>query len=267
MLGSMYYPYHLSLAPLAKLCPLDSIKRCESKCKSLTFSSSVKGLRDIFSKSRESSRASSATPCSVVQELGWLQKNKLNCLEKKVQSCEQETQCNLLTEKEQEELLRLEQQVQQMETEVKEQEFWENELQLEQENERKLREQLQQLLIRFQECELELSVYMAQIQCMETCLQAEQIQRELLRIKKANKEDFWVQMENINSELKMQVQQAARLESSCRAVNVSLGQFNLQLEVSMNTYRDQTTIIKQHDHGVLISGNILRICDVQLFYL
>ncbi|XP_062860192.1 ras association domain-containing protein 8b isoform X2 [Trichomycterus rosablanca] len=235
MLGPTYYPYHQSLTPLAKICPIttDSIKRCEPRCKSLPFSSSVKGLRDIFSKSREPGRGCSATPGPVVQELGRLvplQKKKLNSLERKLQSCEQETQCNLLTEKEEEELLWLEQQVQEMETEVQEQEFWENELQLEQENERKLREQLQQLIIRFQECKAELSVYMAQIQCMETCLQAEQLQRELLQMRKANKEDLWVQMENIDTELKMQVHQAARLESSCRAVNISLGQFNLQLQ-------------------------------------
>ncbi|KAI4879050.1 hypothetical protein NFI96_001602 [Prochilodus magdalenae] len=237
-LGPERGPYRQSLPPLAKLrpsAPDRSLKRREPKRKSLTFAGGSKGLREIFGKSREPGRTRSATPGPGAQELGQLvqlQKEKLRSLEQRLQSCEQELQEELLTEEEEEELLQLEQQVRRMEAEMEEQEFWENELEIEQENERQLRERLQELRNRVQECEARLAEYLAQIQCMEACLEAERLQLELQQSRQADEEELRARMEKVRTELEMQVQQAARLESSCRAVELSLGQSSVRLQVT-----------------------------------
>lgn len=58
----------------------------------------------------------------------------------------------------------LEQQVRRNEAEAEEEEFWQNELQIEQESERQLRLQLAELQSRVRDCEAKLSEYLARIQ-------------------------------------------------------------------------------------------------------
>lgn len=62
------------------------------------------------------------------------------------------------------ELLLLEQQVRRNDAEMEEEEFWQNELQIEQESERQLRQQLAELQGRVRDCEAKLSEYLARIQ-------------------------------------------------------------------------------------------------------
>lgn len=63
-----------------------------------------------------------------------------------------------------EELLLLEQQVRRNDAEMEEEEFWQNELQIEHESERQLRQQLAELQSRVRDCEAKLSEYLAHIQ-------------------------------------------------------------------------------------------------------
>lgn len=63
-----------------------------------------------------------------------------------------------------EELLLLEQQVRRNDAEMEEEEFWQNELQIEQESERQLRQQLAELQGGVRDCEAKLSEYLARIQ-------------------------------------------------------------------------------------------------------
>uniref|UniRef100_A0A671MMU0 Ras association domain family member 8 n=1 Tax=Sinocyclocheilus anshuiensis TaxID=1608454 RepID=A0A671MMU0_9TELE len=222
---------------MAKLRPTAndrSLKRREPKRKSLTFTGGAKGLLEIFGKNREgetkqrvvnTNRSSTPAPTQELSRLVQLQKDKLHILEQKLQRCETELQ-QQLTEEEEEELVKLEQQVRRNEAEMKEHEFWENELKIEQDNERQLREQLQELRSRVQECEEQLGEYLARIQCME----AERLQQELMETRLADEMEVRSRLDKARAELDIQVQQAARLESSCRAVELSLGQSNIRLQ-------------------------------------
>lgn len=58
----------------------------------------------------------------------------------------------------------LEQQVRRNDAEMEEEEFWQNELQIEQESERKLRQQLSELQGGVRSCESKLLEYLARIQ-------------------------------------------------------------------------------------------------------
>lgn len=69
-----------------------------------------------------------------------------------------------------EELLLLEQQVRRNDAEMEEEEFWQNELQIEQESERQLRQQLAELQGQARDCEDKLSDYLAQIQVSRVVL-------------------------------------------------------------------------------------------------
>lgn len=62
-----------------------------------------------------------------------------------------------------EELLLLEQQVRRNDAEMEEEEFWQNELQIEQESEQQLRQQLAELQGHIRDCEAKLSEYLARI--------------------------------------------------------------------------------------------------------
>ncbi|XP_051544864.1 ras association domain-containing protein 8-like [Myxocyprinus asiaticus] len=246
--------YRQSLPPMAKLRPTAndrSLKRREPKRKSLTFTSGAKGLRDIFGKSREGeakqrtvNRSSTPGPTQELSRLVQLQKDKLRVLEQKLQCCETELQ-QQLTEEEEEELVQLEQQVRRNEAEMKEQEFWENELQIEQENERQLHEQLQELRSRVHECEEQLGEYLAHIQCMEAGLEAERLQQELMETRLADELEVRSRLEKAHAELDMQAQQAGRLESSCRAVELSLGQSNIRLQEREQELEQLTKELRQ----------------------
>lgn len=63
-----------------------------------------------------------------------------------------------------EELLLLEQQVKRNEAEMEEEEFWQNELQIEQESEQQLRQKLAELQGGVRDCEAKLEEYLARIQ-------------------------------------------------------------------------------------------------------
>ncbi|XP_067283112.1 ras association domain-containing protein 8b [Pseudorasbora parva] len=247
--------YRQSLPPMAKLRPTAndrSLKRREPKRKSLTFTGGAKGLRDIFGKSREGetkqrtviNRSSTPAPTQELSRLVQLQKDKLRVLEQKLQRCETELQ-QQLTEEEEEELVELEQQVRRNEAEMKEHEFWENELQIEQENERQLRAQLQELRSRVQECEEQLGDYLARIQCMEAGLEAERLQQELMETRLADEMEVRSRVDKARAELDMQVQQAARLESSCRVVEHSLGQSNIRLQEREQELEQLTKELRQ----------------------
>ncbi|XP_016399996.1 ras association domain-containing protein 8b [Sinocyclocheilus rhinocerous] len=248
--------YRQSLPPMAKLRPTAndrSLKRREPKRKSLTFTGGAKGLRDIFGKNREgetkqrtvnTNHSSTPAPTQELSRLVQLQKDKLCILEQKLQCCETELQ-QQLTEEEEEELVKLEQQVRRNEAEMKEHEFWENELKIEQDNERQLREQLQELRSRVQECEEQLGEYLARIQCMEAGLEAECLQQELMETQLADEMEVRSRLDKVCAELDMQVQQAARLESSCRAVELSLGQSNIRLQEREQELEQLTKELRQ----------------------
>ncbi|XP_030636916.1 ras association domain-containing protein 8b [Chanos chanos] len=251
--------YRQSLPPLAKLRPNAtdrSLRRREPKRKSLTFTGGAKGLRDIFGKNRDSEAKQRSTNQSCnstgpVQELSCLvqlQKEKLRSLETRLQSCEVELQGILamedrvgqLEEEQEEELLRLEQQARRNEVELQEQEFWENELQIEQENERQLREQLQELRSRVQDCEARLAEYLTRIQSMEAGLEA-----ELHETRQADEQQVQAQLQQARAELELQTQQAARLENSCRVVDRSLGQSSKRLQEKEQELEQLTKELRQ----------------------
>lgn len=64
----------------------------------------------------------------------------------------------------QEELVLLEQQVRRNDAEMEEEEFWQNELQIEQESERQLRHKLAELQGALRDCEAKLDEYLARVE-------------------------------------------------------------------------------------------------------
>ncbi|XP_028809825.1 ras association domain-containing protein 8b [Denticeps clupeoides] len=269
--------YRQSLPPLAKLRPLAadrSLRRREPKRKSLTFTGGAKGLRDIFGKSREEPRQRMSTALighfrngavtpdpGANFELGrlvQLQKDKLRSLESRLQACEVEIQAWLgCTDEglraeaeegvaaEEEELLRLEQLLRRNEAEIQEEEFWENELRIEQESEHQLREQLRDLRARMQECELRLAEYLSRIQGMEAGLEAERLQQELREARQASEEEVRLQLEKVRAELELQAQHATRLENGCRAVERSLGHSSQRLQEKERELEQLTKELRQ----------------------
>ncbi|XP_040886293.1 ras association domain-containing protein 8b isoform X2 [Toxotes jaculatrix] len=268
--------YRQSLPPLAKLRPSGtdrSLKRREPKRKSLTFTGGAKGLRDIFGKSRDAeakqpqqrsvslnlSRVGgggvASVPGSPARELSrlvQLQRDKLQALESRLLGCEAELgeweeAVGEVNEGEnlEEELLLLEQQVRRNDAEMEEEEFWQNELQIEQESEQQLRQQLAELQGRVRDCEAKLSEYLARIQSMEKGLEQERLQQEAELSQKVNEEEVQAQLEKVKAELEMQSQQTARLESSCRALERSLGQSGKRLQEKEQELEQLTKELRQ----------------------
>ncbi|XP_076732124.1 ras association domain-containing protein 8b isoform X2 [Maylandia zebra] len=268
--------YRQSLPPLAKLRPSGtdrSLKRKEPKRKSLTFTGSTKGLREIFGKSRDTdvkqfqqrgvslnlSRVGgggiASVPGSPARELSrlvQLQRNKLQALESRLLGCEAELrdweeatgeasdEGNL-----EEELLLLEQQVRRNDAEMEEEEFWQNELQIEQESEWQLRQQLAELQGRVRDCEAKLSEYLARIQSMEAGVEQERLQQEAELKQRVNEEEVQAQLEKVRAELEMQSQQTARLENSCRALERSLSQSGKRLQEKEQELEQLTKELRQ----------------------
>ncbi|XP_028252565.1 ras association domain-containing protein 8b isoform X2 [Parambassis ranga] len=250
--------YRQSLPPLAKLRSSGtdrSLRRREPKRKSLTFTGGAKGLRDLFGKSRDAEAkqpqqhgvnlnlsrvgrgGTASVPGSPSRELGrlvQLQRDKLQALESRLLGCEAELRDWEEVAGEdgnmEDELLLLEQQVRRNDAEMEEEEFWQNELQIEQESERQLRQQLAELQGRVRDCEAKLSEYLARIQSMEAGLEQERLQQEAELTQRVNEEEVQAQLEKVRAELEMQSQQTARLESSCRALERSLGQSGKRLQ-------------------------------------
>nr|XP_046235249.1 ras association domain-containing protein 8b isoform X2 [Scatophagus argus] len=268
--------YRQSLPPLAKLRPPGtdrSLKRREPKRKSLTFTGGAKGLRDIFGKSRDAEAKQpqqqgvslnlrrvggvgvASVPGSPAKELSrlvQLQRDKLQALESRLLGCEAEMRDweesagetneggNL-----EEELLLLEQQVRRNDAEIEDEEFWQNELQIEQESERQLRQQLAELQGGVRDCEAKLSEYLARIQSMEAGLEQERLQQEAELHQKVNEEEVQVQLEKVRAELEMQSQHTARLENSCRALERSLGQSSKKLQEKEQELEQLTKELRQ----------------------
>ncbi|KAG7454517.1 hypothetical protein MATL_G00260560 [Megalops atlanticus] len=257
--------YRQSLPPLAKLRPpVDrALKRKEPKRKSLTFTGGAKGLMDIFGKGREAeaklramnghnAAAAVLGPREELARLVRLQKEKLQQLERRLESCEAELRgwaehggggggsSGL-----EEEILRLEQRVRKNDVEIEEEEFWENELQIEQENEKQLQERLQELRGRIQECEAKLGDYLARIRGMEAGLEAERLQLEMREAQQVDEEELRAKVQKVKAELELQTQQTARLESSCRAVERSLGQSSKRLQEKEQELEQLTKELRQ----------------------
>ncbi|XP_077400817.1 ras association domain-containing protein 8b isoform X2 [Vanacampus margaritifer] len=252
--------YRQSLPPLAKLRPSAadrSLKRREPKRKSLTFSGGARGLREIFGKSRDTeakhsqqrgvslnlrrvdggeSSQYSSVPGSPARELGRLvrlQRDKLQVLESRLLGCEAELREWEEASEEgslEEELLLLEQQVRRNDAEMDEEEFWQNELHIEQESERQLRQQLAQLQARVRDCEAKLSQYLARIQSMESGLEQECLLQDDELSHMINEEEVEARLQKVATELAVQNQHTARLESGCRALERSLGQSGKRLQ-------------------------------------
>ncbi|XP_048861817.1 ras association domain-containing protein 8-like isoform X1 [Brienomyrus brachyistius] len=264
--------YRQSLPPLARLRPPTerSFRRREPKRKSVTIMSGARGFLDMFGRSRDSEAKqhlmnhsnSIATasglrisPTRELAHLVQLQKEKLRMLEQRIGGCESElrawaergggaagvgTFIRL-----QEEVLAMQRKVQRNEVEISEGEFWENELQIEQENERQLRERLQELLHRTQDCEVQLGSSLGRIQDMEAGVQVERLQQETQEMQKLNEEEVRVRVLKLKAEVEAQTQQASRLESSCRAVERSLGQSARRLQEKEQELEQLTKELRQ----------------------
>ncbi|XP_023574705.1 ras association domain-containing protein 8 [Octodon degus] len=231
--------YRQSLPPLAKLRPQvdKSIKRREPKRKSLTFTGGAKGLMDIFGKGKETEFKQKMlnnckTTADELKKLIRLQTEKLQSIEKQLESNEIEIQfweqkynSNL-----EEEIVRLEQKIKRNDVEIEEEEFWENELQIEQENEKQLKDQLQEIRQKITECESRLKDYLAQIQAMESGLEAEKLQREVQEAQ-VNEEEVKGKIGKVRGEIDIQGQHSLRLENGIKAVERSLGQATKRLQV------------------------------------
>nr|XP_043878482.1 ras association domain-containing protein 8b [Solea senegalensis] len=268
--------YRQSLPPLAKFRTSGadhSLKRREPKRKSLTFSGGAKGLREIFGRSRDAEAKQAqqrsvslnlsrvggggvasvpGSPARDLSRLVQLQRDKLQALESRLLGCEAELgeweeAASEAIEREnlEVELLLLEQQVRRNDAEIEEDEFWQNELQIEQESERQLRQQLAELQGRVRECEAKLSEHLARIQSMETGVEQERLQQEAELNQRVNDEEVQSQLEKVRAELEMQSQQTARLESSCRALERSLSQSGKRLQEKEQELEQLTKELRQ----------------------
>nr|XP_004664491.1 ras association domain-containing protein 8 isoform X1 [Jaculus jaculus] len=230
--------YRQSLPPLAKLRPQvdKSIKRREPKRKSLTFTGGAKGLMDIFGKGKEAEfRQKVVSKCGAtadeLKRLIRLQTERLQSIEKQLEASDREIQSweQRYNSSLEEEVVRLEQKIKRNDVEIEEEEFWENELQIEQENEKQLKDQLQELRQKIAECEGKLRDYVAQIQAMESGLEAEKLQREVQEAQ-VNEEEVKGKIGKVRGDIDIQGQQSLRLENGIKAVERSLGQATKRLQ-------------------------------------
>uniref|UniRef100_A0A3Q0QRI7 Ras association domain family member 8 n=1 Tax=Amphilophus citrinellus TaxID=61819 RepID=A0A3Q0QRI7_AMPCI len=241
-----------SLPPLAKLRhPNDrSLRRREPRRKSLTFTGAPRSLREILSGGRigeaEAKRSLWACRMEDLVRLVGLQRETLNVLEKKLETYEAELQAwaegrgGLI-----EEILRLEKHLKKNEVEMEEEEFWATELQIELESERQLEERLQELRGRLQSCELEIEEKLAMVQGVEAGLEEEKLQRERRETQWVSEAEARAQVLRVKTELKAQERQAVQLESSCKAVDRSLGQSSKKLQDMQHELEQLTKELRQ----------------------
>lgn len=267
--------YRQSLPPLAKLRPSGadrSLKRREPKRKSLTFTGGAKGLREIFGKSRDAEAKQAqqhnlnlslrrvggggggggvasvpGSPARELSRLVQLQRDKLQALESRLLGCEAEMQDweGSPGEVNEEELLLLEQQVRRNVAEMEEEEFWQNELQIEQESERQLRQKLGELQAALRDCEAKLDEYIGRVQSMEVGVEQERLQQEAELDVKVNEEEVWTQLDKVRVELEAQSQHTTRLESGCRSLERSLCQSGQRLEEKEQELEQLTKELRQ----------------------
>uniref|UniRef100_A0A8C5RG36 Ras association domain family member 8 n=1 Tax=Laticauda laticaudata TaxID=8630 RepID=A0A8C5RG36_LATLA len=244
--------YRQSLPPLAKLRPSNdkSIKRREPKRKSLTFTGGAKGLMDIFGKSKESEFKQKVLQCKTtadeLKKLIRLQAEKLQSAEKRLDSDEAEIRYweQKFSFSLEDDILKLEQKLKRNEVEIEEEEFWENELQIEQENEKQLKEQLMETRQGVADCESRLRDYLAQIRHMESGLEAEKLQREVQEAQ-VNEEEVREKIEKVRGELELHGQQSLRLENGLKAVERSLGQATKRLQEREQELEQLTKELRQ----------------------
>ncbi|XP_073327401.1 ras association domain-containing protein 8 isoform X1 [Pagrus major] len=144
-----------------------------------------------------------------------------------------------------EEILRLEKHLRKNEVEMEEEEFWATELQIEMESERQLEERLQELRGRLQGCELDIEEKLAMVQSVEAGLEEERLQRERQETQWVSEAEARAQVLRVKAELKAQERQAVQLESSCRAVDRSLGQSSKKLQDMQHELEQLTKELRQ----------------------
>uniref|UniRef100_A0A3B3XNW7 Ras-associating domain-containing protein n=1 Tax=Poecilia mexicana TaxID=48701 RepID=A0A3B3XNW7_9TELE len=237
-----------SLPPLAKLRhPNDgSLHRREPRRKSLTFTGAPRSLREILSGGRiGDAEGKRRLLLGNLVRLVSLQRETLNVLEKKLEAYEAELQAwseggGLL-----EEILRLEKHLRKNEVEMEEEEFWATELQIEIESERQLEERLQELRGRLQGCEMEIKEKLTMLKGVEAGLEEEKLQRERQETQWVSEAEARAQVLRVKAELKAQERQAIQLESSCRAVDRSLGQSSKKLQDMQQELEQLTKELRQ----------------------
>ncbi|XP_029289984.1 ras association domain-containing protein 8 isoform X3 [Cottoperca gobio] len=261
-----------------------SLRRREPRRKSLTFTGAPRGLREILSGGRigeaEAKRRlllgnggnhnhappaiGTASPglwaCRMedLVRLVGIQRETLNVLEKKLEAYEAELQVwaegrgmrgggcigdpdgggGLIKE-----ILRLEKHLRKNDVEMEEEEFWATELQIELESERQLEERLQELRGRMQGCEVEIEEKLAM--GVEAGLEEERLQRERQETQWVSEAEARAQLLRVKTELKAQERQAVQLESSCRAVDRSLGQSSKKLQDMQHELEQLTKELRQ----------------------
>ncbi|XP_047453262.1 ras association domain-containing protein 8 isoform X3 [Mugil cephalus] len=261
-----------------------SLRRREPRRKSLTFTGAPRGLREILGGGRvgeaEAKRRlllgnggnhhhagpamGTASPglwaCRMEElvRLVGLQRETLGVLEKKLEAYEAELKVwaegrglrgggcigdpgggvGLV-----EEILRLEKHLRKNEVEMEEEEFWATELQIELESERQLEERLQELRGRLQGCEMEIEEKLAM--GVEAGLEEEKLQRERQENQWVSEAEARTQVLRFKAELKAQERQAVQLESSCRAVDRSLGQSSKKLQDMHHELEQLTKELRQ----------------------
>lgn len=144
-----------------------------------------------------------------------------------------------------EEILRLEKHLQKNEVEMEEEEFWATELQIELESERQLEERLQELRMRLQGCEQDIQEKMAMVQGVEEGLEEERVQRERQETQWVTEAEARAQLLRVKTELRAQERQAVQLESSCRALDRSLGQSSKKLQDMQQELEQLTKELRQ----------------------
>ncbi|XP_075945963.1 ras association domain-containing protein 8 [Anarhichas minor] len=241
-----------SLPPLAKLRhPNDrSLRRREPRRKSLTFSGAPRGLREILSGGRigEAEAKRRLLLGNDLVRLVGLQRETLNVLEKKLEAYEAELQAWAEGRGERgliEEILRLEKHLRKNDVEMEEEEFWATELQIELESERQLEERLQELRGRMQGCEMEIEEKLSMVQSVEAGLEEERLQKQRQETQWVSEAEARSQVLRAKTELKAQERQAVQLESSCRAVDRSLGQGTKKLQDMQHELEQLTKELRQ----------------------
>ncbi|XP_040024239.2 ras association domain-containing protein 8 isoform X2 [Gasterosteus aculeatus] len=277
-------PHRQSLPPLAKLRhPNDRslLRRREPRRKSLTFTGAPRGLREILNGGRIAEAKQrllvgdggthhharpaigAASPdlwaCRMedLVRLVGLQRETLNVLEKKLEAYEAELQAWADGAGERgrgciadrgggglmEEILRLEKHLRKNDVEMEEGEFWATELQIELESERQLEERLHELVGQLQGCEVEIEEKLSM--SVEAGLEEEQLQRQRQETQWVSEAEARSQMLRAKTELKAQERQAVQLESSCRAVDRSLGQSTKNLQDMQHGLEQLTKELRQ----------------------
>lgn len=250
-----------------------SLRRREPRRKSLTFTGTPRGLKDILSGTKMGD--SSSKRCVVLlnstqqgistsphlpsrrldelMHLVRLQRESLAVLDRRTECCDAELQawnekrmCNedswvAMTE----EMVRLEQQLCRYQVEVEEEEFWASELQIERESERQLEDRLQEVQARLRACESELEQRLARLHSMEVGLEAQRHQEQTREKQHWSEGDMKTRLQTVKAELKAQSQHTAQLENSCRAVERSLSHSSKRVQERQYELEQLTKELRQ----------------------